>query len=95
MWLVFSVLAILTTGLNLYLFIKGENYHLAMGLALAFTTLTLTAQHSMIADWINAGDISALLDVVPIMSTVLWILVSISILLNVIPAFLELKKKKS
>lgn len=95
MWLLLGGLAILTTFLNLYLYIKGRNYHLAVGLALAFTTLTLTAQHGMIADWVIAGDMSALLDVVPTMSTVLWILVSISILLNVTPSFLDLKKKKN
>lgn len=94
MWLVFGVLSVIATVFNLYLYIKGKNYHLAMGLALAFTTLTLTSTYSMAADWIIEGDMSALLDVVPTMSNVLWILVSISILLNLTPTFLELKRAK-
>lgn len=92
MWIIYGVLAIITTFSNLILYKKDKNYHLAMGIALSFTTLTLTAQYSMLETWLIAEDWAALLDVVPTMRTVLWILTVISILLNLSPAFLELKR---
>lgn len=93
MWLVFGVIAIIATFINLYLYTKDKNYHLATAIGLSFTALTLVASYSMVSDWVIAEDWIALLDVVPMMSRALWILSIISILLNTIPFFLELKNK--
>lgn len=93
MWLFFGVSAIVATFFNLYLYQTGKNYHLAMALALSFTALTLVASYSMIANWVILEDWAAISDVVPTMTTVFWVLVFFSILLNIIPAFLELKNK--
>ncbi len=94
MWLIFGSIAIIATFVNLYLYKTGKNYDLAMAAGLSFTILTLVASYSMIASWVNVEDWAALLDVVPTMSRVFWILGVLSILLNITPAVLELKNKK-
>ncbi|MGX7596675.1 hypothetical protein ACWNS2_15815 [Planococcus plakortidis] len=94
MWFIFGLAAIAATGVNLYLYSTGKDYKLAMAAGLSLTALTVAADYSMVADWVRAEDWSALSDVVPIMSIVLWILTVISILLNATPIFLEFKRKK-
>lgn len=91
MWFLFGLIAIAATCVNLYLYAIGKDYKLAMAIALSFTALTLAADYSMVAGWVRAEDWSALSDVVPIMSSALWVLTIISILLNIIPVLLELK----
>lgn len=94
MWFLFGLIAIAATCVNLYLYALGKNYKLAMAMGLSFTALTLAADYNMVADWVQAEDWSALSDVVPIMSTALWVLTIISILLNIIPMLLEFKSTK-
>lgn len=94
MWIIFGVIAIVATLINLYMYKKGKDYKLAMALGLSFTALTLVAEYSMVSDWVEVKDWAALLDVVPTMETALWILTIISILLNATPILLELKNKK-
>lgn len=93
MFLILGIIAIVATVLNLYLYKLGKDYKLAMAMGLSFTALTLVAGHSMISNWVKVEDWAALLDVVPTMTTVLWALTIVSILLNLIPIFLELKNK--
>lgn len=93
MWLLFGIVAIIATFVNLYLYAKGENYHLAMVIALSFTSLVLVSSYNMVSDWVKIGDWSALLDVVPTMSKTFWILTITSIIINVMPIFLEIKNK--
>ena len=95
MWFIFGVIAIIATFINLGLFAAGKDYRLAMAMGLSFTALTLVADYGMVADWVEAEDWSALMDVVPIMSAALWVLTSLSILLNITPILLELKNKKT
>lgn len=92
MWLAYGVVAIVATLINLYRYRAGKDYKLAMALGLSFTALTLVAQYSMITDALEAEDWAGLLDVVPTMSTALWILTIISIVLNLLPLFLDSKK---
>jgi hypothetical protein len=94
MWLIFGLIAIVATSINLYMYSRGKDYILAMTMGLSFTTLTLVAEYSMVSDWVKVEDWSALLDVVPMMETALWLLTIISILLNITPILLELKNKK-
>ena len=94
MWLIFGGIAIASTFVNLYLYKKDKNYHLAMAIGLSFTALTLVASYGMVSSWVSAEDWSAILDVVPTMSTTLLILTIASILLNITPVFLELQNKK-
>ncbi|WP_084242852.1 hypothetical protein [Planomicrobium okeanokoites] len=95
MWFIFGVIAIIATFINLGLFAAGKDYRLAMAMGLSFTALTLAADYGMVADWVEAEDWSALMDVVPIMSAALWVLTSLSILLNITPILLELTNKKA
>ena len=91
MFLVLGVIAIVATVLNLYLYKVGKDYKLAMAMGLSFTALTLVAGYSMISGWLKVKDWVALLDVVPTMTTVLWVLTIVSILLNIIPILLDKK----
>ena len=94
MWLVFGLIAITATFINMYMFAAGKDYRLAMAMGLSFTALTVVADYSMVADWVKAEDWSALIDVVPIMAAALWTLTTISILLNIAPILLELIDRK-
>lgn len=94
MWLILGFIAIAATFINLYMYITGKDYKLAMAMGLSFTALTLCAENSLIADWVEVNDWAALLDVVPTMEKVLWFLTIVSILLNIAPILLELKNKK-
>lgn len=93
MWIIFGLLAITTTCLNLCMYAAGKDYKLAMAMGLSFTALTVVADYSMVADWVKVKDWSALMDVVPSMATALWTLTIGSILLNIAPILLELKDK--
>lgn len=94
MWVIFGLIAIIATCINLYMYGAGKDYKLAMAMGLSFTALTIVASYSVVSDWVKAEDWAALLDVVPTMATALWVLAIISIFLNIIPIFLELKNKK-
>ena len=94
MWLLFGLIAIAATFINLYMYAMGKDYKLAMAMGLSFTALTLCADHSLIANWVEAEDWAALLDTVPTMNKAFWFLTIASILLNIAPILLELKSKK-
>ena len=94
MWLILGFIAIVATFINLYMYITGKDYKLAMAMGLSFTALTLCAEYSLVAYWVKGEDWPALLDVVPTMEKALWFLTIVSILLNIAPILLELKNKK-
>ncbi|GKW45857.1 hypothetical protein [Planococcus sp. NCCP-2050] len=94
MWFILGLIAIAATFINLYLYAIGKDYKLAMAIGLSFTALSVVADYSMVSDWVQAEDWSALQDVVPIMAGALWVLVILSILLNITPMFLEWNNKK-
>lgn len=93
MWLLFGVIAIGLTVINLFMYAAGKDYKLSMAFALAFTSLTLCADYSYVAHWVALKDWGALLDVVPGMTKALWFLTITSIALNVTPVFLEKRKR--
>lgn len=93
MWIAFGVIAIVATFLNLYMYKVGKNYKLAMAIGLSFTSLTLCSEYTLISEWVEVNDWSALLDVVPSMEISLWFITIISIVLNITPILLELKKE--
>ncbi|TDL32816.1 hypothetical protein E2R51_09095 [Jeotgalibacillus sp. S-D1] len=94
MWIIFGVIAIVATFINLYMYKAGKDYKLAMALGLSFTALTLCSEYSLVSGWVKAEDWAALLDVVPTMENALWFLTIVSILLNIAPILLERKGKK-
>lgn len=65
-----------------------------MAIALSLTALTLCAEYSLINMWVKADDWAALKDVVPGMSRALWFLTIAAIFLNLLPIFLEGKRKR-
>jgi len=93
MWLIFGVIAIVITFINLSLYAAGKDYRLAMALGLSFTALTLCAENSLVSDWIRSEDYSALSEV-PGMEKAFWFLTIVSILLNITPILLDMKNKK-
>ncbi len=94
MWIILGSIAIVATFINLYMYRIGKDYKLGMAMGLSFTALTIMAEYNMVSDWVKLEDWSALSDVVPTKETVLWILMTILILLNITPILLELKKIK-
>ncbi|QDQ02235.1 hypothetical protein FOH38_18060 [Lysinibacillus fusiformis] len=94
MWLIFGLIAIVATFINLYMYTTGKDYKLAMAMGLSFTALTLCSEYSLVSRWVKVGDWAALEDVVPGMERALWFLTIVSILLNIAPILLELKNKK-
>ena len=94
MWIILGLIAIVATFMNLYLYIAGKDYKLAMALGLSFTALTLCAEYSLVWMWVEAEDWAALMDVVPGMERALWFLTTVSILLNIAPVLLDMRNKK-
>lgn len=93
MWILFGVIALAATLINLYVYAAGKDYKLAMALGLSFTALTLCAEYSLVSEWVNKEDWS-LLGEVPNYGRALWFFTFVSILLNIAPLFLERKGKK-
>lgn len=94
MFFIIGIIAIIATILNLYLYKIGKDYRLAMVMGLSFTALTLLAEYTMVSNWVKAEEWSSLADVVPTMANVLMILTVISILLNIAPLLVDMKKGK-
>ena len=82
MWFLFGIGAIITLGLNLIWTAKGRDAGWFRFVSLSLTGLTLCAFYSQNALWVLKKDWSALEDVVPVMSKVLWVLTLLSIALN-------------
>lgn len=94
MWMILGVLAIGATLVNLYTFSIGKDYKLPMAIALSLTALTVCADYSYLSVWVEGEDWAALADVIPGMGRAWWVLTSISILLNLLPIFLERIRKR-
>ncbi|MGY3189022.1 hypothetical protein [Lysinibacillus sp. TE18511] len=94
MWIILGIIAIVATLINLYMYVAGKDYKLAMAMGLSFTALTLCSDYSLVSGWVKVEDWAALLDVVPSMEKALWFLTIVSILLNITPILLELKGKR-
>ena len=46
MWIIFGLIVIVATVINLYMYLAGKEYKLAMAVALSFTALTICADYS-------------------------------------------------
>ncbi|MER2000079.1 MAG: hypothetical protein ABS882_09900 [Lysinibacillus sp.] len=93
MWVIFGLIAILATFINLFMYATGKEYKFAMAMGLSFTALTICADYSYLNQWVKVEDWAALSDVVPGMARVFWIFTISSITLNIAPVLLELKYK--
>ena len=92
MWLVFGSGAIITAMLNISGTVKGKDTKWYRFISISLTALTLCSFYSQAAVWALRDDWSALADVVPSVSVVLWILTLISIALNGI-SLIKAKKR--
>lgn len=93
MWFILGLIAIGLTLTNLVLYKIGKDYKLAMACALSFTALTVNSFYTLVERWVLNRDWSALDDVVPSINKPLFILIGISIGLNLLPILLETIKK--
>ncbi|MEK5485156.1 hypothetical protein MKY46_03225 [Lysinibacillus sp. FSL M8-0355] len=71
MWIILGIIAIVATLINLYMYVAGKDYKLAMAIGLSFTALTLCSEYSLVSGWVKEEDWPALLDVVPNMEKAL------------------------
>lgn len=93
MWLIFGFLTIIATIINIFLYISQKNYTFMMTTAIIFTAITLCAEQSLISNWIQQKDYSALSEV-PRMNIFFWLFTIFSIVLNIIPFILDYKKNR-
>lgn len=90
MWLLFGMTAVIMAVFNVVWTIRHREANWFRFISLSFTALTLCAFYSQANRWAVLGDSSALLDVMPTLSGVLWFLTIASIMINSI----SLVKKK-
>lgn len=87
MEIVLGIAAIILAVLNIVFTLKKKNAELYRYLSLSFTALTVCAFYSSAARDVAEKDWRALMDTVPTISTALWVLVLISILINPVSLF--------
>ncbi len=89
MWLILGLISIALTITNLVLYKMGKEYKLAMACALSFTALTVNSFYSIVSEWVINRDWGALEDVVRYVNRPMFVLIGISIGLNLLPLLLE------
>ncbi len=82
MWIVFGMIAILSAILNIAWAAKGREPKWFRFVSLSSTALTLCAFYGIHAKWVINEDWTALLDVVPAMTRILWVLTVLSVIIN-------------
>ena len=93
MWILFGIGVIITAIAGVICFVKQREAKWFRFASLSLTALTLCAFFSQVANWAQAEDWSAMIDVVPTLSTLLWVLTVLSILLNSISLFAKKQAK--
>jgi len=94
MWFILGLIAIGLTLTNLVLYKMGKDYKLAMACALSFTALTVNSFYSILEQFVFSRDMSALEDIVPFVNRPMFVLIGISIVLNLLPIFIEYLRNK-
>ena len=92
MWLLFGIIAIIAAIMNVVWTIRHREAEWFRYISLSFTALTLCAFYSMAKQWVLTSAASQLLDVMPTLSYVLWILTIASVLLNGICLIVRTKR---
>ena len=87
MWILFGVAAIITAVLNVIFTIRQRNAKWFRFISLSLTAFTLCAFYTQANQWVLMEYWSALMDVLPTMSKLLWILTFTSVLINSISLF--------
>lgn len=94
MWIIFGFGAIISLGLNLVCYVSNKRTDIFRFISISLTALTVCGFYSQSKEWVVKEDWGAMMDVVPTTSTLLWVLVLISILINSI-SFVKKKVKES
>ena len=92
MWLLFGIIAIIAAIMNVVWTIRHREAEWFLYISLSFTALTLCAFYSMAKQWVLTSAADQLLDVMPTLSYVLWILTIASVLLNGICLLVRTKR---
>lgn len=87
MWLLFGLIAIAFAILNVVWTLGNREAKWFRFSSLAFTVFTLCAFYAQAAHWVLTEDWSALMDVLPGTSNVLWFLATASVVMNGISLF--------
>ena len=90
MWLLFGIAAIITALLNLAWTLRKRDPKWFRFISLACTAFTLCAFYTQTKGWALREDWSALMDVVPTLSNILWFLTITSVAVNSISLFQKL-----
>lgn len=91
MWVLFGIVAIIAAILNIIWTVKCKDSMVFAFVSLSFTALTLCAFYYQATQWAEIEYWAALMDVMPSMSKLLWLLTVGSIAINSISLF---KKRK-
>ena len=86
-WFFFGMTAIITAILNVIWTLQNREAIWFRFWSLSFTVFTLCSFYAEAAHWILVEDWSALMDVVPITSNILWFLTVVSVAINSISLF--------
>lgn len=82
MWFILGTGAIISAILNVIASLKQREAKYFRFLSLAVTGLTVCAFFTDAARMAERGDLSAMMDVLPTLSNLLWVLVIFSIIIN-------------
>lgn len=87
MWLLFGIVAIMAAILNVVWTIWHREAKWFRFVSLSFTAFTLCAFLSQANEWVMIEDWSALMDVLPSTSKMMWFLTIASVVINSISLF--------
>ena len=87
MWLFFGITAIITAILNVIWTLRHREAKWFRFLSLSLTVFTACSFYAQAAHWVLAEDWSALMDVLPTTSNMLWSLTVTSVAINSISVF--------
>lgn len=87
MWLFFGITAIITAILNVIWTLRHREAKWFRFLSLSLTVFTVCSFYAQAARWVLAEDWSALMDVLPTTSNMLWSLTVTSVAINSISLF--------
>lgn len=87
MWMFWGISAIITAILNVIWTLRHREAKWFRFLSLTFTIFTVCAFYAQAAQWVLVEDWSALMDVLPSVSKMLWFLTIASVFINGISLF--------
>ena len=89
MWLVFGIFAVITAMLDVVWTLRKRKAKWFRFASLSFTAFTLCSFLTKVNGWVISEDWSALMDVLPAASKMMWVLTLTSVAVNGISLFLD------